>query len=102
MKRGQLHQARIDEWPTGELKAHLGEIVDALAERGACSVLDVMLELLGGELPTFLLVGRAGHLDPPRLDGKIAWATLTKFDDDPAVNEAMREAVRNWLDKAGN
>lgn len=95
-----LHRARAYPWEPDELKAHLAGIVDALAERGACSALEVMLELLEGELPTFLLFGRVGHLDPPRPDGKIAWGILRKLGEDPGIDASLRETVRKWIDHA--
>lgn len=93
----RLHEARLHPWRPGELKTHLGEIVDALGEGGACSPLQIALELLDGELSTFLLVGRMGHLDPPRADGKIAWAVLHRKSED-GVDDALREALRGWLE----
>ena len=98
MKKG-LHQARRKGWRTDELKAHLAEIVDALGENGECSPIDVLMELLGGEFPSFLLVAQAGHLDPPRLDGKVAWAVLRQLSKDRAINESLCDAVRGWLAK---
>jgi hypothetical protein len=84
-------------WKTQELKEHLASTVDRYAEHGSCSVLDVVLELIGLEMETFLLFGRLGHLDPPRLDGKILWAILNRSSKDPIVNEKLSVAVREWL-----
>jgi hypothetical protein len=99
--RKPLHQARLGPWPTDELKMHLASIVDALAENGDCSALSVVLELLGGELETFLLFGRLGHLDPPRPDRKIAWAICRRLseDPDPDIEVSLRETVRKWVDR---
>jgi hypothetical protein len=98
--RPPLHQARLTPWKAADLKEHLAGIVDQIAEHDVCSVLDVVLELLGGELETFVLFGRLGHLDPPRPDGKIAWAVLRRNSADPAVNQKLVEAVRGWLSKS--
>ena len=98
--RPPLHQARLQPWKTEELKMHLAGIVEKLSDHGDCSVLDVILELLGGELETFLLFGRLGHLDPPRPDGKIAWAILRQLSEDPDVNQRLTDAVHGWLAKS--
>ena len=98
--RPPLHQARLQPWEPQELKDHLAGIVDQLTERKICSVLDVTLELLGGELETFLLFGRLGHLDPPRSDEKIMWGVLRRISEDPAVNGSLAEAVRGWVDES--
>lgn len=93
---GQVHRARAGGWSAADLKDRLSAIVDALMEDGACSPLGVAIDLLGGELETFVLFGRIGHLDPPRPDGKIAWAIVDRMCDDPAVNEKLRSAVAGW------
>ena len=93
------HQARHSAWRAEDLKAHLAELVDILGENGECSPIDVLMELLGGEFPSFLLVAQAGHLDPPRLDGKVAWAVLRQLSKDRAINESLCDAVRGWLAK---
>lgn len=97
MNHPPLHQARRTPWKTQELKEHLANLVDQIADHDVCSVLDVVLELLGGEMETFLLFGRLGHLNTPRPDGKIAWAVLRQNSADPIVNQKLAEAVRGWL-----
>jgi hypothetical protein len=94
-----LHQARLEGWSANEFKVHLAEIVDALAENGECSPISVLMELLSGEFPSFLLIAQAGHLDPPRPDGKVAWAVLRQRSEDRAINESLCDAVRGWLAK---
>jgi len=93
---GQIHRARAGGWSARELKDRLAAIVDALVESGACSPLGVAIDLLGGELETFVVFGRLGHLDPPRPDGNIAWAIVDRMSDDPVINEKLRSAVTGW------
>jgi hypothetical protein len=97
--RKPLHQARLETWTTAELMAHLCVIVDTLAADNdhAVSPLDVALELLSGELEAFVLIGRMGHLDPPREDGKVPIAILHRKSDDLEINARIREATQGWL-----
>jgi hypothetical protein len=102
MTTADLHQARLQPWTARELQDHLAAIVARRADAdGNCSVLDVALELIGGELEAFLLFGRMGHLDPPRPDGKVAWAVLRQLSKDPNVNAKLPEVVASWLEKQG-
>lgn len=96
--RAPLHRARLDPWLADELKAHLASIVDALsADKDLpASPLDVMLELLNGELEAFVLFGRMGHLDPPRADGKVPIGILQRRSDDPEIDARIRETVKKW------
>jgi hypothetical protein len=92
------HQARLGPWTADELKMHLAAVVDGIsAEKDrAASPLDVALQLLGGELEAFVLFGRAGHLDPPRPDGKVPIAILQRRSEDPVIDVKIRETAKKW------
>jgi hypothetical protein len=93
-----LHRARLGSWTPDQLKARLASVVDGLVARdGEASPLAVVMELLSGEMPTFLVFGRMGHLDPPRPDGKVAFAVLEQKSEDVGVGDALRRAVRSWI-----
>jgi len=93
----KLHQPRLASWTSEELKAHLANLVDALAlEKAPVSPLDIALALLGGELEAFLLFGRMGHLDPPRPDG-VPIAILRCLSADPKIDEMIRRTAQKWL-----
>lgn len=99
MTREPLHQARLAPWTPGELRAQLSAIVDGLiAEKGPDTVspLDVVLELLGGELEAFVLFGRMGHLDPPREDGKVPIGILQRMSADPEIDAKIRATAKKW------
>ena len=98
MTKASLHQARLTEWPVDELKAHLASVVDALSvDKGLpVSPLDVVLELLGGELEAFVLFGRMGHLDPPREDGKVPIGILQRRSADPEIDARIRATAKKW------
>ena len=98
MTRGDLHQARLEPWSPDELKVRLATIVDGLAadQKRPVSPLDVMLELLSGELEAFVLFGRMGHLDPPRPDGKVPIAILRRVSEDPEIDVRIRETAKKW------
>ena len=92
------HQARLTPWPADELKAHLASIVDGLAAENdrPASPLDVVLNLLGGELEAFVLFARMGHLDPPRQDGKVPIGILQRKSEDPEIDVRIRETAKKW------
>lgn len=92
--RGDLHRARLEPWTADELKAHLAAIVDGIA---SVSPLDVMLELLDGELEAFVLFGRLGHLDPPRSDGKVPIGIFRRRSEDPEIDARIRETAKKWI-----
>lgn len=104
MTRGTLHQARLEPWTIGELRAHLSGIVDGIvADKGPdVSPLDVALELLGGELEAFVLFGRMGHLDSPREDGKVPIGILQRQSKDPEIDVRIRETALKWATKQGS
>lgn len=96
MTRG-LHQARLTSWTATELKTHLTHLIDKLAlEKDPVSPLDLAIELLGGELEAFVLFGRMGHLDPPRLDAKVPIAILQRVSEDPEIDACIRRTVQKW------
>lgn len=96
--RTPLHRARLAAWSADELKAHLAYIVDALsADKDLpASPLDVMLELLNGELDAFVLFGRMGHLDPLPVDGAMLIGILQRKSDDPAIDARICAVVKKW------
>lgn len=92
-----LHQARLEPWSTADLMAQLCFLVDKIATQDrAVTPLAVALELLGGELEAFVLFGRAGHLDPPREDGKVPIAVLQHRSEDPKIDARIREVTKQW------
>lgn len=100
-----MHHAQLRSWSPDELKVHLAKVVDALVASGEfgapdapdVSPLDVVLDLLGGELEAFVLFGRVGHLDPPREDGKVPIAVLQRRSEDPEIDARIRETAKKWV-----
>lgn len=98
-KRRPFHRARLEAWTSSELRDQLTAIVDTLDDKkgnGSVSPLDVALDLLGGELEAFVLVGRMGHLDPPRPDGKVPISVLRCRSEDPKVDALIRDTAKRW------
>lgn len=98
-ERPALHQARLGPWVPDELKAHLAAVVDgleAIKEKLFVSPLDVVLELLSGELDAFVLFARMGHLDPPRADGEVPIAILQRKSEDPEIDVLIRNTAKKW------
>jgi len=98
-ERPSLHQARLGPWAPEELKVQLAAIVDRLKDKRSVSPLDVMLELLSGELDAFVLFARMGHLDPPREDGKIPIGILQRRSEDPEIDARIRDTAKTWAAK---
>lgn len=97
-----MRHAQLRSWSPDELKVHLAKVVDALVASGEFGIsdvspLDVALDLLGGELEAFVLFGRAGHLDPPREDGKVPVAVLQRRSEDPEIDARIRETAKKWV-----
>jgi hypothetical protein len=94
-----FHRARLGAWTSSELRDQLTAIMDHLDDEkgnGYVSPLDVVLELLEGELEAFVLFGRVGHLDPPREDGKVPIAILQCKSEDPMIDGKIRECAKKW------
>lgn len=99
-ERSSLHKARLEPWSTAELMAHLCALVDTLAidkEDRTVSPLDVVLELLSGELEAFVLFARMGHLDPPREEVPIG--ILQRRSEDPEIDALIRDTAKKWAAK---
>ena len=97
--RRPFHQARLGAWTSSELRDQLTAVMDALDDEkgnGLVSPLDVVLELLGGELEAFVLFGRMGHLDPPRVDGNVPIGVLRSRSEDPEIDALIRETAKKW------
>lgn len=96
--KSSLHQARHDAWSPDELKAHMVDLVNEISSfKGRpVSPLDVALELLSGELKSFVLFGHIGHLGPPLPDGKFQVGILEFGAKDSEVRATIRRVVQQW------
>jgi len=94
--RASLHQAQRSSWTPDALKAHLENLVDAIAatKDHPVSMLDVALELLSGELKAFVLFGHIGHLDPPLSGEKFQIGILEFAASGSEVSVAIRKIIQ--------